>query len=38
VILEADHRGDRFAGWRPIPDGGALLVGPQLAVRTVPTG
>jgi glutamine amidotransferase len=38
VILEADHRGDRFAGWRPIPDGGALLVGPQLAVRTVPPG
>lgn len=38
VILEADHRGDRFPGWRPIPDGGALLVGPQLSVQTVPPG
>lgn len=36
VILEADHRADRRAGWQPIPDGGALLVGPKLAVQTVP--
>jgi glutamine amidotransferase len=36
VILEADHRADRRAGWQPIPDGGALLVGPKFAVQTVP--
>jgi len=33
VILEADHRADRRAGWQPIPDGGALLVGPKLTCR-----
>ena len=38
VILEADNGGDRLAGWRPIPDGGAILVGPQLTMRSVPPG
>ena len=38
VVLEADRRSDRRAGWRSIPDGGALLVGPQLTVRTVSDG
>ena len=38
VILEADHRVGRRSGWRQVPDGGALLVGPQLTVQTVSPG
>jgi hypothetical protein len=34
VIVEADHQQGKRAGWHPIPDGGALLIGPQVAVRT----
>jgi glutamine amidotransferase len=35
VILDIDHRTDTRAGWRQIPDGDALLVGPQVTVHTV---
>jgi len=35
VILEADHRAGKRAGWCWVPDGGALLVGPQVSVETV---
>jgi glutamine amidotransferase len=34
VIVEADHQQGRRAGWLPVPDGGALLIGPQVTVRT----
>jgi hypothetical protein len=35
VILEADHQADGRHDWRQVPDGGALLVGPQISVRTL---
>lgn len=37
VILEADHQTERHTGWRQIPEGGALLVGPRVSVQTVST-
>jgi glutamine amidotransferase len=37
VILEADHQADQRTGWRQVPDGGALLVGPHVSVQTVST-
>jgi len=37
VILQADHQADKRSGWRPVPEGGALLVGPKITVRTLPS-
>jgi hypothetical protein len=35
VILEADNQADRRAGWRQVPEGGALLIGPQVSMQTM---
>jgi len=36
VILDTDDHPDQRAGWRQVPYGGALLVGPQVSVQTSP--
>jgi glutamine amidotransferase len=36
VILQAEDEADRRAGWRSVPPGGALLVGPKVTVQTLP--
>jgi hypothetical protein len=35
VIIEADHQAETHTGWRQIPAGGALLVGPQLNLQPI---
>lgn len=38
VIVEADHQQGKRAGWHPVPEGGAISVGPRMIVQTSAAG